>query len=172
MSDRDDRPSKTRLKREAESLQQLGVELAALPAETLDGLELPEKLRHALDELGRIRAHGALRRQRQYVGKLMRDVDPEPLRAVIEAARRPGLDEARRFKAAEAWRERLMQDEAKELARFAEEFPATDTAGLSEALAGVRAGRAGAGRRVFRLVREAMDAGPDPGPASAGRLRG
>ena len=165
---KDDRPpSRTRLKREAEALQSLGEALATLPAEALDGLDLPEQLRQALDELSRIRAHGALRRQRQYVGKLMRDVDPEPLRRAVEANRQPARDEARRFKAAEAWRERLLEGGQAVLARFLAEHPGADAEALSAAVLEARAGRTGAARRLFRRIREAMDA--PPGPGGAGR---
>jgi ribosome-associated protein len=156
-------PSRTQLKREAEALQSLGEALATLPAEALDGLDLPEKLRQALDELGRMSAHGALRRQRQYVGKLMRDVDPEPLRRALEASRQPARDQARRFKEAEAWRERLLEGGQEVLARFLAEHPAADADALAAALLDARAGRPGAPRRLFRRIREAMDAPRGPG---------
>lgn len=158
-------PSRTRLKREAEALQSLGEALATLPAEALDGLDLPEKLRQALDELGRIRAHGALRRQRQYVGKLMREVDPEPLRRAVEARQQPARDEARRFKAAEAWRERLLEGGQEALARFLAEHPGADADAVSAALLDAQAGRTGAPRRLFRRIREAIDAPRGPGGA-------
>ncbi len=164
MSERrhDDRPSRTRLKKEANALQDLGVALAELPPQALDALALPDKLRRALAELGEIRSHGALRRQRQYVGKLMRDVDPEPLRQALEAARQPARDEAKQFRAAEAWRQRLLDDGDQALDAFTEAFPGADRESLSRCAADAVAGRPGASRRLFRQVREAMDRGASP----------
>jgi len=150
------------MKHEAEALQELGVALAALPAEVLDGLELPEKLRHALDELGRITAHGGLRRQRQYVGKLMRDVDPAPLREAVEASRRPARDEARLFKAAETWRERLLGGDEPVVERFASEHGVGDRQAFAALVADARSGRAGAAKKLFRQIRAALAAGQGP----------
>src|ERR1700760_12928 len=79
------RPSKSARKREAESLQELGVELAELPAEEIAALELPEKLETALIELKRLPTHGAQFRQRQFIGKLMRKIDPAPVIARLQA---------------------------------------------------------------------------------------
>jgi len=157
-----DRPSRTRLKREAEALQELGVALAALPGEVLDRLDLPEKLRHALDELGRITAHGGLRRQKQYVGKLMRDVDPEPLREAVESSRRPGRDEARLFKAAEAWRERLLDGGDAVVERFASEHGVDDRQALAQLVVEARSGRPGAAKKLFRRIRDTLAAGRGP----------
>jgi ribosome-associated protein len=153
------------MKREAEALQELGVALAALPGEVLDGLDLPEKLRHALEELGRITAHGGLRRQRQYVGKLMRDVDPEPLRAAVEATRRPGRDEARLFKSAEAWRERLLEGGDPVVERFASEYGVGDRAALAQLVAEARSGRPGAAKKLFRRIRDTLAAAQGPSGA-------
>jgi len=77
------RPSKTRLKHEAHELQALGAALTELPPERLDALELAEPLRDALLEWRRTRSHEGRRRQLQYIGKLMRNVDVEPLRAAV-----------------------------------------------------------------------------------------
>src|SRR5689334_5658675 len=80
-----ERPSKTQLKQQMHDLQALGQQLAELPAERLRDIELPERLRDALDEFKRTRSHEGRRRQLQFIGKLMRGVDPEPLRAALDA---------------------------------------------------------------------------------------
>lgn len=78
-------PSKSARKREAHALQKLGERLVALRAADLDRLPLPENLRDAIDEARRLKGHGALARQRQYIGKLMRDIDVEPVLAALDA---------------------------------------------------------------------------------------
>lgn len=78
-------PSKSARKREAHALQKLGEELTRMRVADLDRLPLPENLREAIDEARRLTNRGALSRQRQYIGKLMREVDVEPIEAALAA---------------------------------------------------------------------------------------
>ena len=82
------KPSKSARKREYLALQKLGEELITLKQTELDSLPLDEGLLAAIMEARQIKAHGALRRQKQYIGKLMRHIDPEPLRAEMAKLRR------------------------------------------------------------------------------------
>jgi len=82
------KPSKSARKREYIALQKLGEELIALKEPDLDSLPLDDRLREAVMEARQIKAHGALRRQKQYIGKLMRHIDPDPLRAEMAKLRR------------------------------------------------------------------------------------
>ncbi len=75
--------SKTQVKKEAEALQKLGEELANLPRYKLERMELPQDLRQALIDAQSITSNIAGRRQRQYIGALMRGVDPEPIRRAL-----------------------------------------------------------------------------------------
>ena len=84
--DEEGRPSKSQRKRESHALQTLGDDLAALPASRLNALELPESLREAIRELHRTRSHEGRRRQTQFIGKLMRQVDPQPLQEAVVGA--------------------------------------------------------------------------------------
>ncbi len=79
----DTKPSKSERKREHIALQKLGEELISLRESEIEALPIDEDLREAVLEARRIRANGALRRQKQYIGKLMRQVDPEPIRAAL-----------------------------------------------------------------------------------------
>lgn len=149
----EDLPSKTRRKQEADALQALGVELARLPPETLAALTLPDRLRDALEALPRTRSREAQRRQRQYIGRLMRDVDVEPLQRAVEESRRPSREDARRFREVESWRDRLLAEGESSLDEFCRSHPAADRAALAATLAQAREGRAGAARRLFRELR-------------------
>ena len=82
-----DKPSKTAKKREVLALQALGEQLIELTAEQLREMELPENLFDAITAASSIKSRGARRRQCQLVGKLMRSVDPEPIRRAIEDLR-------------------------------------------------------------------------------------
>src|SRR5438128_9573144 len=81
----DDRPSKTQRKREMHDLQSLGTELVGLSEQQLASIELPERLLDAVMEAKHMTKFEAKRRQMQYIGKIMRDVDPEPIRERLAA---------------------------------------------------------------------------------------
>jgi len=101
------KPSKSARKREQLALQALGERLIGLSREQLDSIDLDERLRDAVLAAGSMRAHGALRRQKQLIGKLMRNVDPEPIRAALDALGRSDRREKRIFHEAEQWRDRI-----------------------------------------------------------------
>lgn len=82
------KPSKSEMKREYLARQKLGEELIPLQESELRAMDLDEDLLEAVLEAKRLKKHGALRRQKQYIGKLMGRVDPEPIRAALERLRR------------------------------------------------------------------------------------
>ena len=106
-------------------LQSLGAALVALPESQLNGLGLQSPLLDAVMEAKRITSHEAKRRQLQYVGRLMREVDPEPIRAALAAVEGSSAQAAAAHRRLEALRERLLADDAA-LTRFALEHPGAD----------------------------------------------
>lgn len=78
------KPSKSARKREFLALQKLGEELIALHESDLQEMGLDEELLEAVLDARQIKSHGALRRQKQYIGKIMRQIDPEPIRAAMK----------------------------------------------------------------------------------------
>ena len=124
-SDIESRPSKTQLKRESHSLQDLGAELVELNDERLAALDLPEPLRDAIAEFRRTRSHEGKRRQMQYIGKLMRGADEEALREAVAASKIGSARETLALHEAERWRaEFIAGDEAVE--RWVSAHPDTD----------------------------------------------
>jgi ribosome-associated protein len=154
--------SKSRRKREMHDLQQLGEALCALDPSRLATLGLPERLSEAILLARRVTAREGRRRQLQFVGRLMRDVDPEPLRAALaEWTGGPDAERAR-FAAVERWRERLLRD-ADGVAAFVAAHPRADPAALAVLVAGARAERIGGGpphnyRALFRALERTVEA--------------
>lgn len=107
-----DRPSKSQLKREMIELQELGEDLLTLPASRIEPLNLPEILADAIKAAKKITAHEGRRRQMQYIGKLMRRVDPAPLREAVAAFKLGHAKDSLALHQSEAWRERLLKDDA------------------------------------------------------------
>lgn len=123
--DQDDRPSKTRLKKEMHALQDIGDELVALSRDRLARVPLPDSLRDAVLAAQRITQHGARRRQMQYIGRLMRSIEVEPIRAVLDAFSGNSREETARQHRIERLRSDLMADEGV-LHHIAETWPGAD----------------------------------------------
>ncbi|WP_137939102.1 ribosome biogenesis factor YjgA [Chitinivorax sp. B] len=105
--------SKTRRKQDMQDLQDLGAALVKLSKDQLKQLDLPEKLRDAVKEAQRLTAHGAIRRQLQYIGKIMREVDPVPIQAYLDRLSGESAEHTAWLHQLERLRDRLMaSDEA------------------------------------------------------------
>lgn len=167
--DEDGRPSKTQRKRDSQALQSLGEDLASLPGHRLDPLDLPPALREAIEALRQTRSHEGRRRQQQYIGKLMRSVDPQPLREAVAQARLGGAVDALQLHEAERWRTELLADDSA-LTRWMAQRPATDLRRLrslveqaraqrrAETQAGIAQRQERSHRELFRFIREGLRA--------------
>ncbi|MEO8040339.1 MAG: ribosome biogenesis factor YjgA [Betaproteobacteria bacterium] len=164
--DIDERPSKSQVKRDMLALQGLGEALVALSDERLAALDLPEALFDAVREAKRISKHGAQRRQLQYVGRIMRDVDPAPIRAQLDAILGQSRSHAAWLHRLERWRVRLLEeDEA--LTELLTDCPAADAPRIRALIRNTeREQREGkppkSFRELFQVLRELM---PEPAPA-------
>ena len=128
------RLSKSARKREAATLQELGVKLSALPDQEIKALNLPDNLIVALRDLRRLPSHGAQVRKRQYIGKLMRNIDPKPLLAKLAERKQRHDMEIRYFQRIERWRDRLLSEPATAAAELLQEYPHADRTALMRLL--------------------------------------
>jgi len=119
------RPSKTKKKEAMHELRDLGAELVELSVGQLKAIKLPENIFEAVRECQKITAHGAHRRQVAYLGKLMRGVDDEPIRAGLAMLRGESSAETARLHRLERFRNRFLEDEAY-LAEIAAVWPSID----------------------------------------------
>jgi ribosome-associated protein len=161
--DEAERPSKTQRKREMHELQALGERLVELNAEQLDEVDLPPDLRAAVDDAKRFTKHEARRRQMQYIGRLMRDIDPEPIREKLKIWDGVSHAHTARQHRIERWRDRLLEDETA-LAELAREHPGIDTQHLRALIKSAREERAAGGapknyRELFRELRGILNVG-------------
>lgn len=105
-------PSKSALKREMIALQKLGVELVKLSRDQLKKIDMPERLRDAILDAQRFTQHEAHRRQLQYIGKIMRDIDAAPLQAALDEINGISTAATLRLQQLERLRTQLMEDES------------------------------------------------------------
>jgi ribosome-associated protein len=156
LSPGDFHPSKTRRKAEMHALQDLGEAMVHLSPARLAALALPERLADAIAEARQITKWEARRRQMQFIGRLMRDVDPLPIQARIEQWEGAPNAEKARLAHVERWRTRLL-NEVDALDRLCAENAAADRPRLAALLARVKDERAHAQpphayRELFRML--------------------
>ncbi len=154
--------SKSARKREVLALQALGEQLIDLTEDQLRDMELDESLFDAVIVASKIKSRSALRRQYQLIGKLMRNVDPEPIRFAIEAFQRQEKTEKAVFRRAENWRDRIVQGQHESLNEFFEmtgNMNGDLIAMLNEYLASSEeTARRALRRKIFRQVHEELTA--------------
>ena len=150
--------SKTKLKAEADAAQNIGKKLIALSKDRLIKLNLPEALFDAVMEAKRLTANGAVRRQLQYLGRLMRDIDSAPIVEQLQAWEGKNVQENARFHTMERWRTRLIA-EPNALQEFLSAFPQADIQQLRTLIRNAQREEAAqkppkSSREIFKLIRE------------------
>ncbi len=124
-SKQDDVPSKTKRKKDMHALQEIGEQLVELDQKKLIQFNLPEILIDAINLARPINKHGARRRQMQYIGKLMRNIDVLPIQEKLDSWQQVPVHQTARLHQLERWRERLLAD-VLALTEFAQQYPAAD----------------------------------------------
>lgn len=160
--DGDDAPSRSQRKRDAEALQKLGERLAELGDSQLDDLGLPAELLDSIRRIRTMRRGGGLRRERQRIGKLMRQIDTTRIEAVLANKDAERRNSARRFHRLEELRDRLLEgDESaqKELAELTDADTATEAQRLARHAheEAIRGQPPAAARALFRLIRDRVE---------------
>lgn len=120
------RPSKTQRKKAAQALTDLGRQLVELKPQQLARLSLPEDVAEAVADARAIRSHGARKRQLQFLGKLLRQIDVDLIQSQLARLLAPGRHEVALAKQGEQWRERLLNEGPAALTTFLEQFPQAD----------------------------------------------
>ncbi|EED33891.1 conserved hypothetical protein [gamma proteobacterium NOR5-3] len=156
----DEGPSKSARKREMTARQALGEALCELSARELSKIPIEdEDLLAAIEESARIKQNSAMRRHRQYIGKLMRRIDPEPLQRALDALYQSRKDETHRFQALEELRDTLIREGDKALGQVIDKHPGADRQQLRQLIREAQKEAAAdkppaASRRLFRYLRE------------------
>lgn len=154
----DDGISKTKRKQQMHALQDIGKEVVGLSEQQIAQLDLPETLADAVLDAKRLKSHEALRRQLQYIGRLMRDVDVAPIQAKLDAWKGVSQEETARLHHIERWRDRLLT-EPEAVATLIAEHPEADAQHLRNLVRNAQkeaaAGRPPkSSRALFRTLRD------------------
>ena len=154
----DELTSKTRKKKDMTALQDLGAQLVELNADQIASMQLPESLLAAVLEAQRLNKREARRRQLQYIGRIMRDIDATPIRDRLEEWRGQGREHTAQLHNLERWRDELLVGDPA-LARFLHEYPGADSQKLRTLIRNARREQSTAlppksYRELFRVLRE------------------
>lgn len=122
----EEKPSKSQRKRDAEKSQELGTALVKLAMTELAQFELPDELIDAIKFARTISQHGALKRQLQFIGKLMRNIDCEPIQRIYDDLQHTRHQQARILHSCEQWRDKLIHGGKNTLTEFLDQFPQAD----------------------------------------------
>lgn len=150
--------SKSQLKRESHALQDMGEELVSLPAAKLAKIPMPEELAQAVALARKIKARGGLKRQLQYIGKIMRSIDAEPIARALDELKNAAGKETAKFHRLEQWRDRLVAEGDSALGQLLDEFPSADRQHLRQLIRNAQREAAGnkppkSSREIFRYLR-------------------
>lgn len=153
--------SKTRLKKEMMELQELATYVVGLPLEQQAKLPLTIELRKAIDETKNIKKREALRRHRQYLGRLMRSADHEAIRAALDEMKEQQDRAIRQLHIVEQWRDELVAGDQEVLERFFDTFPHADRQQVRNLLRNAkqefqRNKPPSNARKLFRYLREVI----------------
>jgi len=163
--DQQDEISKSQRKRDLAELKSLGMELLEFSDDALRQLMLPEVLLEALRTAKRITSNNARKRQLQYIGKLLKDVDAAPLREAVDARNHQHATHTREFHQLEELRDKLILEGDRALPEVLALYPHTDRQHLRKLLRQARKELDNkqpprASRLLFRYLRE-LQAEPD-----------
>ena len=152
-------PSRTQRKKADHARKALGEALVALSPERMAAIDLPEELLTAVRLARRTRAHGARRRQIQYIGTLLRRMDTAPLKAALDNIRRGDIEQARDFRRLEAWRDALQSGDEEILEEILAACPAANRQRLRQLARNARRALENdsgpsASRKLFRYLRD------------------
>lgn len=151
-----DKPSKSQVKRDMIALQKLGEMLVELTPSEVDKLNLDARLSEAINTARGLKNHEARRRQLQYIGKLMRNVDAKPIEEAINKIQSQHHQFDRQFHHVEQWRDKLLTEGDNQLQAFLMQYPDADRQQLRQLIRSAQQNQKGAKTELFRLLRQLL----------------
>lgn len=145
------RESKTQRKNQMLALQKLGQALVELPSAQLALIPLDASLADAIAAARSIKSHEAKRRQLQYIGKLMREIDPLPIQTALDAVQFKNQKSKAKFHLVERWRDKLLAEGDVKLQEFMDQYPQADAQHIRQLL------RQDAQTELFRYLRDLIE---------------
>ena len=153
--------SRSQLKREAQALYDLGVELTKLPQSTLIRIPMEETLRQAVNATSNIRSNSAKKRHLLFIGKLMRQGGAEEIQAELDLINEEKTRQTRQLHLVEEWRDRLLKQEKSTESQFFDEYPHADRQTIRQLIRNADKEMANkkppaSSRKLFKIIRKIL----------------
>ena len=157
-----DGPSKTQVKRECDHLVDLGEEMLKLKTEELQSMELPDDIEAAIKTAMKIKSRSGLKRQRQYIGKLLRSADNEAIESQLRKIQHRHDTNTAQFKRLEKWRDKLIENDKETLNEVIARYPMIDRQHINQLIRAAhqeheRKKPPAASRKLFKYLRDLED---------------
>ncbi len=154
-----DGPSKSQLKRDSHHLIDVGEEILKLSSEDIRSLNLPEELDAAIATALKIKSRSGLKRQRLYIGKLLRSMDSEAIESQLRKIQHRHDTNTAQFKRLEKWRDSLVENDKQALNDVIEHFPDIDRQHINQLIRAAhqekqRGKPPAASRKLFKYLRD------------------
>ena len=143
--------SRTQKKKAAQALQKMGEQLVHLSDAQFDALSLPQELLEAVAMARKITSHEARRRQLQYIGRLMREMDPDEVEQALDKMTSGEEEKKRQFKLVERWRDELVAGDEDRMAWLMKQYPEIDRMELNRLVVNARGKQPGADIKKVRF---------------------
>lgn len=152
-------PSKSQLKRDSLHLTDVGEEILKLKAEDRHSLELPDEIEEAFVTALKIKSRSGLKRQRQYIGKLLRSIDSEDIESRLRKIQHSHDTNTAHFKRLEKWRDELIENNKDTLNEVITRFPQVDRQHLNQIIRAAHQEKKqdkapAASRKLFKYLRQ------------------
>jgi ribosome-associated protein len=154
-----DGPSKSQLKRESHHLVDVGEEILKLSSEDIRSLQLPDELGAAIATALKIKSRSGLKRQRLYIGKLLRSMDSETIESQLRKIQHRHDTNTAQFKRLEKWRDSLVDNDKQTLNDVIAHFPDIDRQHINQLIRAAhqekqRGKTPTASRKLFKYLRD------------------
>ena len=153
--------SKSEIKRELLALQDLGKTLVDLTEKQLEKIPLDEKIRDQV-LAARSMQRGALKRQSQYIGKLLRSVDVSAIYKALDRLKNQDVERNAHFHRLEHLRDKLINNDQNAFTQLITEYPEADRQQLHQLIRSAQKEKElnkapAAARALFKLLRDLAD---------------
>ncbi len=157
-----DGPSKSQLKRDSQHLIDVGEEILKLSHEEINSLHLPDELDEAIATALKIKSRSGLKRQRLYIGKLLRSIDSEAIEAQLRKIQHRHDTNTAHFKRLERWRDSLIDNDKATLGEVIAYYPEIDRQHINQLIRAAQQEKQqdkppAASRKLFKYLRELED---------------
>lgn len=151
--------SKSELKRDMQELKKLGEDLVELPEKQLEKIAMPPQLSEAVYLARRLKHREGRRRQLQFIGKLLRDMDVTEIRQQLEQFQLQSRAFRQQFQQLEQWRDRLIADGDSAIGEFLQQHPSADRQQIRQLVRQAQKEQSqqktpAASRKLFKYLRE------------------